>query len=265
MPFTDRSSKTIGRGFTLIEMLVVMAIISILMSLLLPAVQKSRAAARTTQCRNNLHQIGIALHNYHDNNNCFPSGTVESGPRGTALTEPAWSWAVMTLPYLEQANLFRQLDPNNRTLSTVLTNAADLTLISLPVFNCPADSSIEHNPQRAFDTQLVANSNYVASAPNGNVTNTYQPGPCGFINRGTFTGDSHIRLADITDGTSVTFLVGERRFVKKGHSSVWVGSIFRNPYVIPQATLETPYGSAFVQMQTGRMLNAPSSGASAPG
>lgn len=252
------------RGFTLIELLVVIAIISIMAALLLPAVQKSRAAARRTQCSNNLRQIGLALHNYHEIHNCFPPGTVEAGLRGTAPTEPAWAWGVAILPYLEGSPLYRQLHPKQQNLAQVLANQPELARRVLPVYVCPEDSASPLNSRRLFDTLEVAMSNYVASAPNATVWNLSNPGPFGFINRGLFTGDSHVRMAQITDGTAATFLVGERRFVEEGHASVWAGAIFRDPYVISQATLETPYGSAFVQMQTGQMLNAPP-GSSAPG
>lgn len=264
MPRLSVRSKNNRRGFTLIELLVVIAIISILAALLLPAVQKSRAAARRTQCANNLRQIGIALHNYHENHNSFPSGTVEAGPRGTALNEPAWAWGVAILPYLEGSPLYRQLNPKTQSLAQTLMDHPELARQVLPVYVCPEDSGPSQNSQRMFDQLEIASSNYVASAPNATVWDLSNPGPFGFINRGLFTGDSHVRLADITDGTAVTFLVGERRFVKEGDASVWAGAIFRDPYVIPQATLETPYGSAFVQMQTGQMLNSPP-GSSAPG
>ncbi len=251
-------------GFTLIELLVVIAIISILVALLLPAVQKSRAAARRTQCSNNLRQIGLALHNYHDPNNAFPPGTVEAGLRGTAPTELAWAWGVAILPYLEASPLYRELNPKEQTLGQLLANRPDLARRVLPVFVCPEDSGTSMNSRRLFNTLEVATSNYVASAPNASIWQS-KPGPFGFINRGIFTGDSHVRLSEITDGTANTFLVGERCFVKEGDASVWAGAIFRDPYVmIPQATLETPYGSAFVQMQTGQMLNAPT-GSAAPG
>ena len=252
------------RGFTLIELLVVMAIISLLVSLLMPAVQKSRGAARRLHCSNNLRQLGLALHNYHDTYNVFPPGTVEAGPRGTALTEPAWGWSVAILPQLDASNLYRQLNSKGHTLAQVLADQLVLLRQPLPIFICPEDSAPTLNSQRVFDVLEVATSNYVASAPNANVCSLSNPGPFGFINRGIFTGDSHIRMTEITDGTANTFLVGERRFVEGGDASVWAGAIFRDPYVIPQATLETPYGSAFVQMQTGRMLNAPT-GPSAPG
>ncbi len=251
-------------GFTLIELLVVIAIISIMAALLLPAVQKSRAAARRTQCSNNLRQIGIALHNYHETHNCFPSGTVEAGPRGTAPTKPAWAWGVMILPQLEATPLYRQLNPKQETLAQVLANQTDFVQKVLPVFVCPEDSAPKLNTHRLFDTLEIAKSNYVASAPNSTVWDPAKPGPFGFINRGMFTGDSHVRISEISDGTAFTFLIGERRFVHEGHASVWAGAFFGEPGVIPQATQETPYGSAFVQMQTGQMLNAPL-GSAAPG
>lgn len=254
----------IRHGFTLIELLVVMAIISTLAAMLLPAVQKSRAAARRTQCSNNLRQIGLALHNYHDSHNCFPPGTVEAGLRGTAPSEPAWAWGVMILPALEAAPLYRELNPKQQTLAPILASRIELAQKVLPVYVCPDDSAPMLNSHRLFGTQQIATSNYVASAPNATVWDPSNPGPVGFINRGLFTGDSHTRMADITDGTASTFLVGERRFVHEGHASVWAGAFFQDPDVIPQATQETTYGSAFVQMQTGRMLNAPL-GVSSPG
>src|ERR1700744_1154446 len=92
-----------SRGFTLIELLVVIAIIAVLIALLLPAVQQAREAARRTQCKNNLKQIGLALHNYHDVHLAFPDCSYISkpfpGPSG-------WGWPVMVMPFLDQGNLF---------------------------------------------------------------------------------------------------------------------------------------------------------------
>ncbi|MFO0135589.1 MAG: DUF1559 domain-containing protein [Planctomyces sp.] len=122
------------RGFTLIELLVVIAIIAILVALLLPAVQQAREAARRTQCRNNLKQIGIALHNYHDVNNCFPPGNVTMGD--CCSTPSLINWAISILPYLEQTNLQQQYNFNlpNETPANVAVLKS-----KLPVYNCPSD------------------------------------------------------------------------------------------------------------------------------
>src|SRR4051812_6730319 len=96
--------KTFKRGFTLIELLVVIAIIAVLIALLLPAVQQAREAARRSQCKNNLKQIGLALHNYHDTANTLPPGWI-GDPTGSNAGN-RWGWGTMILPYLDQAPLY---------------------------------------------------------------------------------------------------------------------------------------------------------------
>src|SRR5947209_2438318 len=101
-----------GKGFTLIELLVVIAIIAVLLGLLLPAIQKVRESAGRIRCVNNLKQIGLALHNYHDSTGTLPSGylcdpVVESNP---ALTAPGWGWASLILPYVEQTTVAARID-----------------------------------------------------------------------------------------------------------------------------------------------------------
>src|SRR5436309_597185 len=97
-------------GFTLIELLVVIAIIAILIGLLLPAVQKVREAASRLKCKNNLKQIGLAMHNYHGVANRFPPGYVSAVASDGSDLGPGWGWAAHLLPYVEQDNLYKQID-----------------------------------------------------------------------------------------------------------------------------------------------------------
>jgi prepilin-type N-terminal cleavage/methylation domain-containing protein/prepilin-type processing-associated H-X9-DG protein len=204
-------------GFTLIELLVVIAIIAILIGLLVPAVQKVREAAARGQCQNNLKQIGLALHAYHDTNKAFPPGAKRDIDGATGVPNPSWGWAVFTLPFLEQGNLYKILDPNTRTLQQVFddtsANGQVMLRTQLPVFICPSDPDGNPvNDNRVFLTNIkVAKSNYVGN--NGNAAND-----------GLFAQNSTnpIKFASITDGTSNTFGVGERK-TPTNLAGVWAG------------------------------------------
>src|SRR5262245_18698038 len=121
------------RGFTLIELLVVIAIMAVLIGLLVPAVQKVREAAARVKCKNNLKQIGLALHNYHDSAGSFPPGYVSAvGPNGPDDDRgPGWGWAALILPYVEQDNLYRQI---RLDLDVGHPANASARVTSLPIF-----------------------------------------------------------------------------------------------------------------------------------
>ncbi len=230
------------KAFTLIELLVVIAIISLLIALLLPAVQSSRAAARRTWCRNNLKQLGIALHNYHDLANRFPPGSINTYDpvSGTAYGKPPRStYIVFLLPFIEQNNLYDKIDFDVTSLSPPLLwfgNNVEVTSTPIPMLRCPDDSRggltktcglVDNDPDFHAEHFL---SNYMAFFSGLDVStidtkDTRIMSAFG-VNRGA-------RIADFLDGTSNTMLMGEyltgthedyRGFIwsdKAGGSQIW--------------------------------------------
>ncbi len=206
-------------GFTLIELLVVIAIIAVLIGLLLPAVQKVREAANRTQCRNNLKQIGLALHSYHDRMGVFPPGYTSRGPApdGTDLG-PGWGWAAHLLADVEQDNLQRRIDFGQGVRDMA---HASVRVQSLAIFRCPSDQRIDTFTVVCTDSRAVdvAHGNYVALFGNNEIEE--DPGK----GNGMFFRNSRLRMVDITDGTSNTLMVGERSS-NLGKAS-WVGVVPR--------------------------------------
>jgi len=222
-----------NRGFTLIELLVVIAIIAILVALLLPAVQQAREAARRTQCKNNLKQIGLALHNYHDTSLGFPLGVRNDAPGGWGM-----SWMVGILPYIDQAPLFGQLDPEVNH-SGFVGNAAVANRVVIPAFLCPS-SPLEPFTHGNNGGNFVLRPHYVgisgATDGDGFVNQPAQVntgGCCGSVTAGqirarggVMVASKSVRIRDITDGTSNTMCVSEcgNFFVNAGGGEVQVNS-----------------------------------------
>jgi prepilin-type N-terminal cleavage/methylation domain-containing protein/prepilin-type processing-associated H-X9-DG protein len=190
-------------AFTLIELLVVIAIIAVLIGLLLPAVQKVRDAAARSKCQNNMKQLGLALHNYHDANNRYPPY-----PRGAANTLPRYmeNWTYLILPYIEQDNVYNQ---------TFVTNAdynAKVRPRVIPTFICPS------NPLPSFfdsGTQVTALINYLGMT--GRNRSDWRNPPNGFsmdtgIIAVTNAAGQPVRIdvSAVTDGTSNTIAFVER-------------------------------------------------------
>jgi prepilin-type N-terminal cleavage/methylation domain-containing protein/prepilin-type processing-associated H-X9-DG protein len=195
------------KGFTLIELLVVIAIIAILIGLLLPAVQKVREAAARTQCQNNLKQMALALHNYHDVNKTFPWGHQDN-------TYYSLPWAVFILPYLEQDNLYRQFN----TATDFRLNMGPAAQTRLAVYCCPSSPS---NGKVFKDTwtapnELQTNDSWTVSASDYVCTGGLEPAYWSkFYSSqhpaidGVMQDDRPFSITQITDGTSNTLLVGE--------------------------------------------------------
>ena len=202
------SPRRHSSAFTLIELLVVIAIIAVLIGLLLPAVQKVREAAARSKCQNNLKQIGLAIHNFHSAKGTFPPGLNQINGN------PCFGWGVYILPYIEQGNLYQQIDPDNRTFKQVFTSVPNLFQTSVPTYLCPSDNGPPDYPlngNRPYPTGgtpvSIALSNYVGNA--GNVNNTGYSWTCPFIQT-TKAIPKPPSLTDIPDGTSSTIAVGER-------------------------------------------------------
>lgn len=193
------------RGFTLIELLVVIAIIAILIALLLPAVQQAREAARRSQCKNNVKQIGLAIHNYADTYNAMPPGGIKHAHYGDNWN--AHGWTAVLLPFLDQSPLYAKLAAETQNFGTEMvfnaSTGAGATI--LPVFMCPTDTMGPINT--VLEGQRMAKSNYVASGGKTFVVdNDYNPASF----NGTFAVNWVCRFSNITDGMSNTILFGER-------------------------------------------------------
>ena len=230
------------RGFTLIELLVVIAIIAILIALLLPAVQQAREAARRTQCKNNLKQFGLALHNYHDSHRAFPRLT--HGTQGTGFGNE-WrghSAHVMLLPYIDQAPLYNQVDfgfhaeTDGAAPDPAPTNITVFRQQTIEAFNCPSDNPFPGGG--TFNSYGVSTGSHFDSWGN---------------NADSWTGFFHkrftTRIRDALDGASNSIMMGE--FLHGDNSGAYVleqdvvrGVAYSGTRLKPTVADLTTYGNA---------------------
>lgn len=275
--------KQTRRAFTLIELLVVIAIIAVLIALLLPAVQQAREAARRSQCKNNLKQLGLALHNYHDTANTLPPGFIANAVTANANN---WGWNVMLLPGLDQGPLYNLISSCVVTAGTQVGFGAPLLQFPAPTstapynsvlqtnlaaLRCPSDTgSATVNPSSPASgagpgTPLTYGrsnylgvfgsafgSTYLLNTPTTSVTLnsvTFNP-------TGAFYQNSRRNFSAFSDGLSNCVLVGERRSwatvstspttVNTGGEGIWVGSLGTGVYL----------GNAFVLGETFTPINS---------
>lgn len=214
---TNRSHRR--RGFTLIETAVVFAVAGMLAALLAPAIQQAREAARSTQCKNNLKQFGLALHNYHDTHSTFAPGWVAHHRQ--PQSGPHFGWTVMILPFMDQFPLFsglnfRQPPPAPNALMTR----------QLPTYRCPSDPTPKVNLLRSGYGTCNYSGNFGDQPLPRLLPDRFAAAWPGILptpqkSNGVFHWNSKVRLRDISDGSSNTLLTGERS-VTSG-AGIWMG------------------------------------------
>jgi prepilin-type N-terminal cleavage/methylation domain-containing protein len=260
------------QAFTLIELLVVIAIIAVLVGLLLPAVQKVREAANRTACLNNLKQMGLATHLYHDALGSFPAGylfaaaptpppaafIIHGPPPNTFFQKcsPGWGWAALLLPFLEQDNLARQI---HFDLPVEGPTNLDSRVVPLKIYTCPSD----------YHTGVFTVRSIVGHPFSEAATNSYAacfgsieiPPIHPELGNGIFFRNSTVRTGDVTDGLSNTFAIGERGalFTQTPWAGVMTGGTARTTVGAPVYTSVSEPAPVMALAYCKRPLNSPHS------
>lgn len=223
--------RQVRRGFTLVELLVVIAIIGVLVALLLPAIQSAREAARRMSCSNNLKQLALGQHLYHDVHNSFTAGVIghNGGNNGR------FTWGAALLPHIEQTGLYDQLQVDDGTVTpithtvAIAPNPTPLLQTELDVFRCPSSESPGLNERREWDgagDEVVSTSDYVVPhSTTGSSDSQDNRGidrfdGCFGVSPGENNQTVLVGFNSVSDGSSNTFLIGERAWRVEEGSAV---------------------------------------------
>lgn len=224
----ERTKCRLSSGFTLVELLVVIAIIGVMVGLLLPAVQAAREAARRMTCQNNLKQMGLALHNYHDVHRMFPPGVVNprdpnpNGANGSGVGAMGANWAAFILPYMEQQAHWEGVATIARERPEVVDWYGNGTYVNrgitvgsapLPFYSCPSHPAADHQMANGTAMEHLGRGNYGANYGKGGYGNVHtSDGRVG----GPMGNNAKLSMADVRDGTSNTLIVSELKFRSTG-------------------------------------------------
>ena len=215
-------------AFTLVELLVVIAIIAILMALLVPAVQKVRAAAALTQCQNNIRQMAIAMHGYHGDKKRFPTGVIV-GAYNSVANSNLLSFHVYLLPYMGMTPLYQQFSLNAEYGYDAPANRP-MWAVQVANYQCPASPTIQTDyvPETYNGTLGYTMHYYGSAGPHGTnpftgaAYSSYGTSQGGEALQGVIGYNYSTRIKDITDGTSLTFMLGEVSWPKMGYYRTWI-------------------------------------------
>jgi prepilin-type processing-associated H-X9-DG protein len=192
----------------------------VLTALILPAVQQAREAARRTQCRNNLKQLGLALHNYHDRHRTLPPGYVSLYDSNGNDTGPGWGWLSFLLPDLEQSTAYQQI---NFLTGIEAPDNAIMRKQTFPLLQCPSDDVRQYWPAKKYDIVTGTVLNTICDVGSSNYVGMLGISEPGVDGEGVFFRNSRIAFRDITDGLSQTNMAGERSH-RLGEAT-WTGSV----------------------------------------
>jgi prepilin-type N-terminal cleavage/methylation domain-containing protein len=240
-------------GFTLVELLVVIAIIGVLVALLLPAVQAAREAARRTHCINNLKQIGLAVHNFHDARRCLPPAALDAQGYGFG------TWWTFVLPYIEEGQAFEDWDLTKTYYAqTLRARQSQPSIMLCPTRRGPPQLSITGDTKGSYTDIRGAVSDYAHCwADTNNADVTFAWGPLangalmtgegdhtgGSIETATLTGwKSRTSLKSIIDGTSKTLLIGEKHLIRDGMQHRTLNSLIYNDSSSYNSDFGYPFG-----------------------